>query len=475
MKLEIIPEPELEFGNGRHIDIRFGLMHFKPFDYKDPRAPKDLRLGIVGTNETIEGLTRWLEKCASGIPAKGSRQPNLFLPFPGFGNDKSLSASLVVNNQTQRSIKPSEFDRIAKIEDVDAGVRNAVALFLEEIEYLSQNSSVDVVMCAVPNTLLDYMEPSDDDLDEDKKFKVNFRDLLKAQVMRLNVHTQVILPSTYDESKRRYQKKRKTIFRATQDEATRAWNLYMALYYKGRGIPWRLIRDASQLTTCYIGISFYRTTEGDSLETSIAQVFNERGEGIIVRGGAARISKEDRQPHLSAYDAHDLVFKALETYRKEHLTLPARAVLHKTSKYNDEELDGFRRALEDQRISTFDLVAVGETDFRLFRDAEYPPLRGTFLSLDQNRHILYTRGSIDFFATYPGLYIPNPIEFRCFEIEQTPKYLAQEIMGLSKMNWNKTQFDGADPITVWAARKVGSVLRYVGESDVVQPRYSFYM
>lgn len=475
MKLEIISEPELEFGSGKHVDIRFGLMHFKPFDYKDPRAPQGIRLGVVGTNETIQGLCNWLDTCRSGVQAKQSRQPNLFPAFPGFGSDTQLPASLIVSSQTHRSIKTAEFDKVAKIQDVDTGIRQAVKLFIDEVEYLAQNAAVDVVMCAVPNDLLDYMESGDTSGQQGQQIRVDFRDLLKAQAMRLNMHTQVILPSTYDTSKRRRQKKRTTKFRSTQDEATRAWNLYTALYYKAKGTPWRLVRDPSQFTTCYVGVSFFRTTEGDKLETSIAQVFNERGDGIIVRGGAARISKEDRQPHLSAQDAHDLLSRALETYRREHLNLPARIVLHKTSNYNSEELEGFHKALEEQRVSTFDLITLGSTEFRLFRDAEYPPLRGTFLTLDQKRHILYTKGSVDFFATYPGIYIPNPLEIRCFEVEQTPKYLAQEIMGLSKMNWNKTQFDGAEPITIWAARQVGSVLRYVGENEIVQPRYSFYM
>lgn len=475
MKLETIPEPELEFGSGSHIDIRFGLTRYKPFDYKDSRAPTDIKLGVIGTNETIEGLSSWLEKCRTGVVAKESRQPNLFPMFPGYGGDSSLPTPLVLSSQTQRSIKQSEFDKIAKIQDQNEGIREAVRIFLEDVEYLSQNSSVDVIMCAVPNALLDYMDTGDTYQQAKKRGRIDFRDFLKARVMPLNAHTQIVLPSTYDASKRRSQKKRTTRFKSTQDEATRAWNLYTALYYKAKGTPWRLIRDASQLTTCYVGVSFYRTTDGEKLETSIAQVFNERGDGIIVRGGAARVSKEDRQPHLSSQDARELLFRALETYRKEHGTLPARVVLHKSSNYNNEELDGFRKALEEQRVSTFDLTTIGNTEFRLFRDAQYPPLRGTFLSLDQKRHILYTRGSVDFFSTYPGMYIPNPLEIRCFEVEQTPKYLAQEIMGLSKMNWNKTQFDGADPITLWASRQVGSVLRYVEENGVVQPRYSFYM
>jgi len=43
-----------------------------------------------------------------------------------------------------------------------------------------------------------------------------------------------------------------------QDEATRAWNFSVALYYKGGGFPWRLA-DA-QHGTCYIGISFHMSS-----------------------------------------------------------------------------------------------------------------------------------------------------------------------------------------------------------------------
>jgi hypothetical protein len=53
--------------------------------------------------------------------------------------------------------------------------------------------------------------------------------------------------------------------------------------------------------------------------------------------------------------------------------------------------------------------------------------------------------------------------------------VAAEILALTKMNWNDTQFDGAESITVEAARRVGQILKYVEEGGRVAPRYSFYM
>jgi hypothetical protein len=97
------------------------------------------------------------------------------------------------------------------------------------------------------------------------------------------------------------------------------------------------------------------------------------------------------------------------------------------------------------------------------------------LEVDPKVNVLYTRGSIPFFETYTGKYPPLPFLFRCEDTTETPKTLAEEMLALTKMNWNNTQFDGREPITVRAAKQVGSILKYVDKDGFVDPRYSFYM
>src|SRR5262249_19222006 len=115
------------------------------------------------------------------------------------------------------------------------------------------------------------------------------------------------------------------------------------------------------------------------------------------------------------------------------------------------------------------------TSVRFFRSGAYPPLRGTLCHLGGTSHLLYLKGSVDFFQTYPGAYIPRPLLFRCDRTEQTPTILGTELLALSKMNWNDTQFDGGLPITVAAAERVANILRYVREGDAMVHRYSHYM
>jgi len=94
---------------------------------------------------------------------------------------------------------------------------------------------------------------------------------------------------------------------------------------------------------------------------------------------------------------------------------------------------------------------------------------------DDASHILYTRGSVWYYQTYTVLYNPQPIELRIVRSEQSPSFIAREILGLTKMNLNNTQFDGKYPVTLGCARKVGKNMKYLEQTDSPQIRYGFYM
>ncbi len=489
MKIHFFHEPELEFGAGRHIDIKFGLMHYGPLDFAAPLSPKKIKLGLVGTPETIDGVIKWLEKCRTGVPAKPSKRPNLFPRFPGYGEGMPLHADLMLDSQLQRPIPQSYFEKLCRKPKTDDTLKEFTQLFLDEIEYLTQKTSADVLVCAFPFVLVEYLDQDEDEVtfsseeeaDEPENevnivpSKLIFHDFLKAEAMHFRKPTQVIRPATYDERKQLKRKHPSGEKRRLQDEATRAWNLYTALYYKAGGTPWRLVRDSTQLSACYVGISFYKSLDETKLLTSTAQIFNERGEGVIVRGGPARISKTDKHIHLSADDAYELLKKALEEYRREHKNFPARVVVHKSSIHNSDEIDGFESALRHFSIEPeqADFVSVTRSFTRLFRGNRYPPLRGTLLDTGGDLFVLYTKGSVDFFSAYPGLYVPRPLGFRCDKTAETPTFIGQEMLALTKMNWNNTQFDGGEPISLRAARQVGSILKYL-EKDY-EPYYRFYM
>jgi hypothetical protein len=487
MKIEFLLEPELEFGNaGRHIDIRYGMMRHKPFDFDLSSAPKEIKLGIIGSSETIEGLEAWIEKCRLGVESKKSKQPHLFPEFPGFGENDNLPTLVDTSSRRNSTISNKDLEKLLRQEDRNILIREVVTFLVEELRHIDEKTNPDILVCALPEALLERMSSGESQETSKPKsskqsgrnqaVELDFHDLFKAKAMALRKPTQIVLPTTYNAGKKSKIVKHNQRPQPLQDEATRAWNIYTALYYKALGIPWRLVRDSHELTTCYIGISFYKTLDKLKLLTSTAQIFNERGEGIILRGGQAELSKDDRQPYLPASDAAELLSNSLAMYRREHRNLPARVVLHKTSRFTPEEFDGFQNALDKHGIDTAEFISFDRTGgTRLFRCGKYPPLRGTLLSLDEQTCVLYTRGSVDFFSTYPGMYVPRPLKFRCENVESTPKFLAQEILALTKMNWNNTQFDRSDPITIRAARQVGGILKYLDKDDPLEFHYRYYM
>ncbi len=481
MKLRYFDEPELEFGNSSHIDIKFGIMNYGVLDFAQEQAPRKIHLGLIGVNEDIEKFMEWVEVCKSPIAAKESRKKNLFPRFPGFNTQHGFHSEILTDQNIQGKISSNTFSELSGLTP-DEKTKKAVEIFINEIEYIvSKNHKLDVILCAIPKQLAEQLSVTEDEEGEggtqprQVKSKYDFRRLLKAESLKFRKPIQIVLPSTYDNSVKKKFHIGSNAEGSLQDEATRAWNFYTALYYKAGGVPWRLLRNPTDYQTCFIGVSFYRSLDEETLQTSVAQVFNERGEGIIIRGGAAKTSKDDKQIHLDADGAKKLIANALLKYKQEHKTKPARVVIHKTSDFDQNEIDGFVAAIRDEGIELFDFLSLTKSLTRLHRNGKYPPLRGTFWDLDDENKILYTKGSVDLFQTYPGLYVPKTLKMRIAYHEQTPKYLATEILALTKMNWNNTQLDNSMPITIKAARQVSEIIKYIDDNGYIEPSYSFYM
>jgi hypothetical protein len=464
----------LEFGGGgRHIDPPFGLTAYGPADLTASGRPTAIRVGLVGPADHLDALRRWLERCREPISAKDERYPHLFPTFPGCDIDRGLYTTLVFSDRNTRQVPARPLNALAD-RSGPTPINEAVDLYTEEITALAAENRVDLILVARPDQLQDTRKrrrsrPAARQSTPTDGYE-NFHDLLKARMLHVRQPLQILRRSTWDESTA------PPPGRSRQDESSRAWNLHIALYYKAGGVPWRLPRPATALTTCFVGVSFYRGNSGTSLDTAVAHVFNERGDGVIVRGGAAHISKEDNQPHLSATDAHTLLQTALDVYRREHKTLPARVVIHKSSRFLTDEVDGFNTAAEARDLDALDLIWITDSeDAQLFRSGAAPPLRGTFLTLSPDEHLLYTRGSVEFYATYPGLYVPHPVGIRPAQLTHGPRDVAVEMLALSKMNWNQARLDGRHPITLRTAEQVKKVLRFCDPQQLIATRYAQYM
>lgn len=481
MKVRYIDEPSLQFGSDHHICPKYGIYSYSPFDINNVR-PEKITIGIIGKGESIDKLLPWIESCKTHINGKQSKNPHpkLFPNFCGFNKQIGFKCEVVYDDSYLRRLNNSDFDSIIrKHENLEERIDEIAKLYLDEIKFLSKNKNPDVILCVLSENFISYIKEDDAEISEEaddssenleegseqkaSQKEQNFRRYLKAKSMQYNVPIQIV---------------RDRISKPTgdmQDEATIAWNFFTALYYKASGTPWALLRKNSAETTCYAGISFFKSRDKTSTQTSIAQIFNELGKGVILRGEEVRVKKYDRTPHLSEEQALKLLEISLKEYYDAVKIFPKRIVLHKTSNFSTAEIEGFKEAAKKSHINQVDLISIQQSDIRMYRQGIYPPMRGTQMSLSEQVHVLYTRGSVPYYETYPGQYIPSALEVKLATYDESPNKICDEILALTKMNWNNTQFDRKYPITIECARNVGEILKYLEPNEIMQLKYGFYM
>jgi hypothetical protein len=491
----------LTFGDSkRYIDPKKGLYAYGPCLYEDRRAISyPIRLGVIGSKETIELTQQWINRCHEEIQGKADN-PLVFQAFPGF--TKIFGCKLQILDECVEILTAEEIKQVLDVIDFDQRVRNAAKLFIDKLSNLvAREPRPHVVICAFPQSIIDtcatrmrgYLQTRvkltkkereilDIIRDHQKQGQTtlfpigqkdieattevsNLRRIIKAEAMRMGIATQLVKPRTL---------KTESTDSSIQDEATRAWNFSVAIYYKAEGYPWKLAE--MQGGTCYVGISFYKDpSESETkMRSSIAQVFTHTGEGLVLRGSRAIIDESTRSPHLSENGAYQLMTDALSEYKKQMRQLPTRLVIHKTSRYRPEELTGLQKASEG--IPFKDFIAIETRGIRFMRQKGiYPPIRGTVIQVGEGDYVLFSKGWVPYFETYPGLRVPTPIEI-IEHIGDTPiETVCKEIFALTKMNWNSADFCIRRPITLEYANEVGKILAYVPEEVIPRPEYRFYM
>ena len=466
---QVFSEPVLEFGqHGTSDDIREGILYYGPLDIDTPKAKTTIKLGIVGSPKTIDAFSKWMEECSSGIESDDLLNTNFSPGFPGLSSAVGFGCSFLTDQSWVDTISDTEINDLIK---TSGSVMALASLYHRRIRALYEltSSKPDVVICLPSETVQKHVKPRFDVVDEEGESAendgVDFHDYLKGLCLQTQSVFQMIWPRTYGASGK-----------GVQDPATRAWNLFGALFYKGGGSPWKLKRPPGAVNTCYIGISFAARTDGKFMHSSLTQVFNDKGEGTILRGGVAYKSDEDKEVHLPRTTADKLLSDAIQSYRAANSErLPDRIVIHKSSGYDAAEQDGFNEAGERHGVKFRDLLALDRSHVRFFRNGAYPPLRGTHIILDDETSILYTRGSVPFYRKYPGPYVPRSLRIRYFQTDRGQSELAGEILALTKLNWNKTQFDSLYPITLGGSKRIGEIYQWCPEPPDEPITYAFFM
>lgn len=211
------------------------------------------------------------------------------------------------------------------------------------------------------------------------------------------------------------------------------------------------------------------------MQTSVAQAFDDSGEGIVLRGKDFQWDQSEmgKSPHLDETQARQLIAEALKRYRDETRQTPRRVVIHKSSRYWPGERLGFQRAVSE--VPEFDLVSIWSSDrVRLLRQASYPVLRGTQFSVGEITY-LYSTGYIPTMRAFPHGHVPSPLQIADHYGDASMEQICAEILALSKLNWNSAFFAAAEPITLKFSRAVSDVMREIPFGVTPLPQFKFYI
>ena len=496
LSIKEIPPPNLQFGGALSVsDPKVGLASAGPFDLHFGAARKDqVSVGIIGPQDMIDLTNAWIIRCMQPIPVFGDISL-LRREYPGF-QEAFHCALRTHDNWTVRIDGESRNELRMALAESDPfkqfdRVLNVYANALEGLASRDSNRP-DIVILAVPDEVLkkahaverkasveerrtaaaikkaqaskqfdlfdlfQEVEQTDEDF-----LKRDLRHALKARALRAKLPIQIATRNLLEDTAR------------GQDPATRAWNFSVGVYYKSGGVPWRLPQTGPE--TCFVGVSFhhFRTTKRHIVQSSLAQAFSSEGEGFAIRGeGVPAEPDQSRNVHLSEEQAYNLAESIVSEYRTRTGGAPVRVVMHKTTFFDEAELAGFRAALSDTPI--VDLVTLVPSSLRLLPLGTYPPKVGTLCTINSAKSFLFTSGFIPELGTYPGPHVPQPFEVR-MQSNGNKAEAAQDVLNLTRMNWNTADIRGKWPVTLSFARRVGGILDEYGDAEPGETSFRYFV
>jgi hypothetical protein len=464
VRCELFDEPSLEFASDRlHLCPKRGITLFGPRSLDmGKRHPDLIRVGFIGTGESIESALCWLESCSEGVLGDDKNYR-----FPGFKADRGFFSELSFEDEAVEKLTFRELEALGQPRSKRERFEQTINLLGDKLRLLAQRDRPpEYVVLSLPKDLVkaygkvDYFDKQEGNVHRD------LRRAIKAIAMKYRLPTQILLQRTTEAAPNS---------KDVDHRSKCAWNFFTGLYYKSGGIPW--MPSGLSGGTCYVGISFHRVpgSKNFSYFTGLAQAFDEQGNGLVLRGQdfVWDVSKHGNSPHMPAPLAEELISLVLKRYRDELKQLPRRVVIHKTTEYWPEERQGLQTALKG--VDQFDLVAIRPTeDVRLLRDARYPILRGSYISLGE-MHLLYTTGFISALQAFPHGHVPLPLKLTDHVGDSSVKNVLHELMVLTKMNWNSANFGGLLPITLRFSGLVGEIMKEVPRTVDPLPQFKFYM
>lgn len=463
-----LPEPFLAFHPDRAADrdvhpLR-GLQRFGP--YSKGLVPDPIRVATIAPAGTSSRLYAFVTELRS--PARPRERLEYLPTWPGFHSVFGLhmrgagrGCHIELDSALEQEMQASSRPHIALAERLVRAIQSLD----------SHRADFDVLFVYFPQRWsAGYVGARDEDFD--------LHDYLKAFCAARRLPVQFV-------------REDKAV--AYPCRASVMWRIGLALYSKAGGVPWKLA-DMEPDTT-YIGLSYaVRKVESDRprFVTCCSQVFDSEGAGLeFVAYDAHEVQVQRDNPFLSRTEMFRIMTRSLDLYRRRHAgQSPRRVMVHKTTEFKSDEIDGCMEALH--LCESVDLVQIvedvnwrgikisGSRTDKKGSPAGYPVDRGTVLGLSPFDALLWTQGDVSgigegksFFQGGRGT--PRPIRIVRHAGHGPWDDTAQAILALSKMDWNNDALYDALPVTIGYAKVLARVVKRMSALGTAPYQFRFFM
>lgn len=420
-------EPVMMFSNKDRrlctINQLKGLVKYGPIDYsyaREDTTRPPIRLAAILPDRAIDMVLNHLNALNTRHQSDGK---DAFLQnYEGFTN--IYKSALMVPTQNSTNIVSYEQDKVFSY-----SAKEFVNFLKNQIDRFALNrTDFDVLIIYIPKTYQKFRTALSISADFD------LHDAIKLYATDKGVPVQFIEEKSVKSVK----------------ECKVFWGLSTALYAKAHmGVLWQ--PQAIIDNTAYIGIS-YAISKENGICIGCSQLFDSTGTGMrmLLRKIESPEYAGKRNPYMNRVEARNMMCALREEYYRCNPTAKLdRIVIHKTTPFMKDEIIGFVQAFEG--IADIELIQIQEFnhwkgikfdgDYKDKADS-FPMERGTVIPISDDSFLLWTHGCIQHRDLGYGRYYknsrgtPTPLVVKRFYGNSSGEIIANEILMLTKMNWN---------------------------------------
>ena len=222
-------------------------------------------------------------------------------------------------------------------------------------------------------------------------------------------------------------------------------------------------------------------------------MFDAEGSGLeFIAYDTKEVEVQRDNPFLSRTEMFRVMTRSMDLYRRRHAgRSPRRVMVHKSTEFKLDEVDGCMEALH--LCETVDLLQVVENvgwrgvcieqnpHGSKGKPAAFPVARGTVIGIGPREALLWIHGDVQDVTQRGRSYFqgsrstPQPVRLVRHAGHGAWDETARAILGLSKMNWNNDSLYDHLPVTMTYAKVLSRVVKRMSNLGSTPYQFRFFM